>query len=361
KVLIKDAWAYAAATGSKAARDELSNLRAIRDKLDADDALAGTYSHLEAGGIVQQKGKRRGTLNDTTELILANFMASVRDNVKKRVHWRVATTPVGEDLQKVRSVDELIVVVGDVMAAHTAIVRRCDILHRDLSTNKIMFCRDDDGMVRGLLIDFNNAVLQANPHDEQRPDRTGIYPYMSIGNLEQSSVKRTALDDWESLIYILCWLGTIGINRDDQTNVKIRSDLTICHWRDGSATNIAKAKRRTLQHSDLFGNEILACFAHPLLYANLARLILELRSQLFYNERLSSLAQGCIDFDPMYSSIRNAELRTHYLDCNIDTTVVDPFARRAEFADAIVDDLLNVIQEHRNNALNRIKDFQLSK
>ncbi|KAJ2316631.1 hypothetical protein H4R23_003445 [Coemansia sp. Cherry 401B] len=218
KVLIKDAWAYAAATGSKAARDELSNLRAIRDKLGADDALAGTYSHLEAGGVVQQMHTKQKTADDTTESIFADIDASVLEEVPDRIHRRVATTPVGEQLKSVRSVDELIVVVGDVMAAHTAIVRRCGILHRDLSTNNIMFCRDDDGMVRGLLIDFDNAVLQSDLHDEQRPDQIGTFPYMSIGNLEQSSVKRTALDDWESLIYILCWLGTIGINRDDQTN-----------------------------------------------------------------------------------------------------------------------------------------------
>ncbi|KAJ2373298.1 hypothetical protein H4S02_008907, partial [Coemansia sp. RSA 2611] len=135
-------------------------------------------------------------------------------------------------LKSVRSVDELIVVVGDVMAAHTAIVRRCGILHRDLSTNNIMFCRDDDGMVRGLLIDFDNAVLQSDLHNEQRPDQIGTFPYMSIGNLEQSSVKRTALDDWESLIYILCWLGTIGINREDQEKVDIQSNMQICRWRD---------------------------------------------------------------------------------------------------------------------------------
>ncbi|KAJ2393376.1 hypothetical protein H4S02_000242 [Coemansia sp. RSA 2611] len=360
KVLIKDAWAPTEFPGSEVVRDELSNLRTIRDKLGADDVLAGTYSHLEAGGVVQQMQTKQRTADDTTVSIFADIDSAVLEDVPDRIYRRVATTPVGEQLKSVRSVDELIVVVSDVMAAHTAIVRRCGILHRDLSTNNIMFCRDDDGMIRGLLIDFDNAVLQSDLHNEQRPDQIGTFPYMSIGNLEQSSVKRTALDDWESLIYILCWLGTIGINREDQTNVEIRSDLTICHWHDGSATNIAKAKRRTLQHSDLFGNEILACFAHPLLYANLARLILELRSQLFYNERLSSLAQGCIDFDPMYSSIRNAELRTHYLDCNIDTTVVDPFARRAEFADAIVDDLLRVVQKYRKAALERIKDAQIS-
>ncbi|KAJ2326961.1 hypothetical protein IWW51_002006, partial [Coemansia sp. RSA 2702] len=306
KVLIKDAWAYAAATGSKAARDELSNLRAIRDKLGADDALAGTYSHLEAGGVVQQMHTKQKTADDTTESIFADIDASVLEEVPDRIHRRVATTPVGEQLKSVRSVDELIVVVGDVMAAHTAIVRRCGILHRDLSTNNIMFCRDDDGMVRGLLIDFDNAVLQSDLHDEQRPDQIGTFPYMSIGNLEQSSVKRTALDDWESLIYILCWLGTIGINRDDQTNVDIQSNLPICRWRDGSAESVAAAKRQFLESSAAF----------------------------------------------------ESAPRAHHLDCSIDISTVDPFARRAEFADAIVDDLLRVVQRHRDEALERIKDAQ---
>ncbi|KAJ2389641.1 hypothetical protein H4S02_002264 [Coemansia sp. RSA 2611] len=360
KVLIKDAWAPTEFPDSEVVRDELSNLRTIRDKLGADDALAGTYSHLEAGGVVQQMQTKQKTADDTTGSIFADIDAAVLEDVPARIHRRVATTPVGEQLKSVRSVDELIVVVGDVMMAHTAIVRQCDILHRDLSTNNIMFCRDDDGMVRGLLIDFDNAVLQSDLHDEQRPDQIGTFPYMSIGNLEQSSVKRTALDDWESLIYILCWLGTIGINRDDQTNVEIRSDLTICRWRDGSAANVAKAKRDSLQHFDLFGRNVLDCFAHPLLYANLEQFILELRSQLFYNERLSLLAQGCIDFEPKRLSIQKAKPRAYHLDCNIDISTVDPFARRAEFADAIVDDLLRVVQKYRKAALERIKDAQIS-
>ncbi|KAJ2321697.1 hypothetical protein IWW52_000579 [Coemansia sp. RSA 2704] len=203
KVLIKDAWAPTEFPDSEVVRDELSNLRTIRDKLGADNALAGTYSHLEAGGVVQQMQTKQKTADDTTGSIFADIDAAVLEDVPARIHRRVATTPVGEQLKSVRSVDELIVVVSDVMAAHTAIVRRCGILHRDLSTNNIMFCRDDDGMVRGLLIDFDNAVLQSDLHDEQRPDQIGTFPYMSIGNLEQSSVKRTALDDWESLIYIL--------------------------------------------------------------------------------------------------------------------------------------------------------------
>ncbi|KAJ2329608.1 type II membrane protein [Coemansia sp. RSA 2702] len=255
KVLIKDAWAPTEFPGSEVVRDELSNLRTIRDKLGADDTLAGTYSHLEAGGVVQQMHTKQRTADDTTVSIFADIDASVLEDVPARIHRRVATTPVGEQLKSVRSVDELIVVVGDVMAAHTAIVRRCGILHRDLSTNNIMFCHDDDGMVRGLLIDFDNAVLQSDLHDEQRLDQIGTFPYMSIGNLEQSSVKRTALDDWESLIYILCWLGTIGINRDDQTNVKIRSDLTICHWHDAFDCKKAQVAGYTYDLSPL-ANEI---------------------------------------------------------------------------------------------------------
>ncbi|KAJ1718240.1 hypothetical protein LPJ61_006740, partial [Coemansia biformis] len=64
-----------------------------------------------------------------------------------------------------------------------------------------------------MLTDFDCAVRTGGAtRGQQNPDRTGTPPFMSIGNLELSSVERTSLDDWESLIYILCWLGTIGIN-----------------------------------------------------------------------------------------------------------------------------------------------------
>ncbi|KAJ2538014.1 hypothetical protein GGF49_006146, partial [Coemansia sp. RSA 1853] len=235
-VLIKDSWAQATGPDSDAVCDEVAYLREIRDALADDCALEGTYPRLEAGGVVQIK-YAGGVADDNTQLMLKDIGEDTRAKVPARIHRRIVMSPVGNPLQRVESADELIVVVGDVMAAHSAIAKQCGLLHRDLSVNNIMFHRDKDG-VRGMLIDFNNACRITDMQTAEWQDRTGMLPFMSIGDLELSNVKRTILDDWESLIYILCWLGTVGINQTDQgPNVTVR-DLPIGKWRNGTATDL---------------------------------------------------------------------------------------------------------------------------
>ncbi|KAJ1726108.1 hypothetical protein LPJ72_006447, partial [Coemansia sp. Benny D160-2] len=46
-------------------------------------------------------------------------------------------------------------------------------------------------------------------------ERTGTLPFMSINNLEGGKIEHSLLDDWESLIYIICWIGTYGWKRQD--------------------------------------------------------------------------------------------------------------------------------------------------
>ncbi|KAJ1850844.1 hypothetical protein LPJ76_006327, partial [Coemansia sp. RSA 638] len=204
KVLIKDAWARPISPGSDIVCDEVAYLREIRDALADNNTLDGTYPLLEAGGVVQITCPN-GVADDNTQLMLKDIDENTRAKVPARIHRRIVMSPVGEPIHNLKSIDELIVVVGDVMAAHTAIAKRCGLLHRDLSVNNIMFHRDKDG-VRGMLIDFDNACRITDMEKTEQPDCVGTLPFMSIGNLELSNVKRTILDDWESLIYILCWL-----------------------------------------------------------------------------------------------------------------------------------------------------------
>ncbi|KAJ1867948.1 hypothetical protein LPJ55_005919, partial [Coemansia sp. RSA 990] len=73
---------------------------------------------------------------------------------------------------------------------------------------------------------------------------------MSVGNLEGSPHNRTALDDWESLLYILCWLGTYGWNTaTSRTDI---GDLHIKKWEEGSMENIAYEKRQHLDSARHF-------------------------------------------------------------------------------------------------------------
>ncbi|KAJ2529741.1 hypothetical protein EV175_007348 [Coemansia sp. RSA 1933] len=73
--------------------------------------------------------------------------------------------------------------------------------------------------------------------------------------------KRTALDDWESLLYLICWQATFGINNADRENVKAdRIVAEVLKWRDGDMVDIANEKRRQMESLRNFQSTILAGF-----------------------------------------------------------------------------------------------------
>ncbi|KAJ1968357.1 hypothetical protein H4R35_006452, partial [Dimargaris xerosporica] len=65
-----------------------------------------------------------------------------------------------------------------------------------------------------------------------------------IGNLENNDTERTALDDWESLLYVICWIGTYGFNL--KTSVKSTDSAmpkSVLHrWLEGSMEDVASEK-----------------------------------------------------------------------------------------------------------------------
>ncbi|KAJ2809544.1 hypothetical protein H4R20_000046 [Coemansia guatemalensis] len=354
KVLIKDAWAHVA-NGS--IHDEVAYLYEIRQKLGEDKKLEGTYPYLEAGAVVRICGASNRYAEDTTQ----HIMQGGNGNIPKvqREHRRLVMSPIGEPLQSVSSVDELIVVAYDAMAAHAAILKRCSILHRDISINNILVRRNSSSSIGGMLIDFDNAIRTGDFMGAHRPDRTGTLPYMSICNLEESSVKRTALDDWESLIYILCWLGTIGMNRDDQSNSVDTSQLPIGNWQHGDAVVIADTKRVHMCTLETLNVAILNYFCEFPGYDHLGELIADLYLQLFQNPRVSLRSKGCGGkkfFGKRLPNIENMHITPdgRLIDERISSEITDPFARRAEIADEIMGDLLEALKVARDQALDRI-------
>ncbi|KAJ2641580.1 hypothetical protein GGH99_008893, partial [Coemansia sp. RSA 1285] len=116
---------------------------------------------------------------------------------------------IGKPLKHINSVPELICVMADAMECHWEIYKRCGILHRDISTNNILFT-GSGSRIKGMLIDFDHAFCEGDKNAVRRFERTGTLPFMSVNNLEGEIKMHTVLDDWESLLYILCWLGTYG-------------------------------------------------------------------------------------------------------------------------------------------------------
>ncbi|PIA19759.1 hypothetical protein COEREDRAFT_68597, partial [Coemansia reversa NRRL 1564] len=241
-VNIKDSWPEADKNLSEDMRDEIRQLRKISSCLETDTELRNMYPVIEAGGCVYLQQKSHGDWAlDYVKCHGSKNSDGPKHYTPVRVHKRVATSPVGRPLNKLKSVYELIIVMADAMRCHSAIVEKCKILHRDISTNNVLFTRED-GIVKGLLIDFDCAFDLSSPNNIPRTERTGTLPFMSVGNLEGSSVPRTALDDWESVIYILCWYGVFGLNSATSPD-NADSHKEIHRWIEGDIKQMAKAKR----------------------------------------------------------------------------------------------------------------------
>ncbi|KAJ2773066.1 hypothetical protein IWQ57_001479 [Coemansia nantahalensis] len=179
QVLIKDCWPRVLKDSAGRPRDEVAFLRHINDTLGADKNLEDKYPVLGKGGAVRVPGRAPADVDDTTTAAMADLVmpdSAPPDSMPLREHERIAMSPVGESLLAVNSPDELIVAVCDAMEAHTAIVRRCGILHRDISFNNILVRRTGD-MVGGMLIDFDNAIRLDVEHVAGQPDRTGTLPF----------------------------------------------------------------------------------------------------------------------------------------------------------------------------------------
>ncbi|KAJ2620760.1 hypothetical protein GGI26_004748 [Coemansia sp. RSA 1358] len=191
-------------------RSEISLLKKMKKTLgDKSSRFKRLYPRITDGGWVYQKASA-SLVHDSTRAMVG-LCTEQQIPIPFCLYARYAMEPIGEPLETVQSVPELIVVLRDAMECYTTLYAECKILHRDLPGNNILIVRDKNG-IHGLLIDYDCAVDLEKPRRTTRPERTGTLPFMSVGNLEQLPIPRTPLDDWESLLYLVCWLGTFGIN-----------------------------------------------------------------------------------------------------------------------------------------------------
>ncbi|KAJ2104197.1 hypothetical protein GGI09_000244 [Coemansia sp. S100] len=242
-VVIKDAFAFAKPISSEDDRDEAKTLKKFRDMFEHNNPVDIFYSKIMVGG--RMRFKRGGeTIDDTTSTM------------------RIVMESIGKPLRTVKTAKEFVTVICDAMLCHYAIVDKCKILHRDISDNNILVVRMKDDTVRGLLIDFDCAIDLSKEKMEVRGEMTGTFPFISLNNLTCSTVPRTSLDDWESVLYLLCWYTTIGFGTsEDRSEVRARlKNLPIARWRNGTLDTIVDAKRSNLRSLNTFYYDIVRRF-----------------------------------------------------------------------------------------------------
>ncbi|KAJ1968238.1 hypothetical protein H4R35_006486, partial [Dimargaris xerosporica] len=194
-VFIKDAWLVSTPDAlGQDPRGETTLLRQIDEHFSKHDPGV-PYPKLILGGSVWQGG--HGSLErDDTRLAYGTIDDALHSPDADsplpayRVHRCMVMMPLAERLDTLDNFNDLIKVLNDVMACHRKLYDECKIFHRDISTNNIMVVRQG-GAVRGMLVDFNNAVPLSLKASSGQPERTGTLPFMSIGNLENNDTERT--------------------------------------------------------------------------------------------------------------------------------------------------------------------------
>ncbi|KAJ2657322.1 hypothetical protein IWW48_004566 [Coemansia sp. RSA 1200] len=236
-------------------RNEICTLSRINKALGVNPQLDGLYPKLLCGGWVCQPTDTGQTFDSTGDIMFA-LNREQQDKTPFCLHVRYAMEPIGHPLKYLKSASELVVVLYDAMRCHKAINDSCNILHRDISDNNILVVRNGS-RIHGLLIDFDCAIDRSAERQHVHPERTGTLPFMSIGNLENSSVQRTMLDDWESLLYLVCWFGTFGVNGNcNDINCKHHINM----WCVGDEDEIAALKRSDLTNIGNFEDNITGDF-----------------------------------------------------------------------------------------------------
>ncbi|KAJ2607960.1 hypothetical protein H4S08_004635 [Coemansia sp. RSA 1365] len=352
-VVIKDAWPPI----ESEIHNEIELLRQIRNQFEINPPVH-LYPRLEVGGHVQLDIDGHSAI-DTTDAIF-DLMGTIRreppmDGTKGtwqqqvlRAHRRIVMSPVGRGLKSVNNEEELIIVLAEAMRCHNSILKDCGVLHRDISTNNILVVREDhSSLPRGLLIDLDFAVPVDREKRTAQPAQSGTLPYMSIANLENINIERTALDDWESLFYVICWLATFGISSSDRNANPRCHYFSIYEWLTSNKKTIADRKRSYMDTKIIFRSLIVSKFQSK--YKLLRRLAINLHKALFAHVNCKGALnpkdlRSASDLSDLEESDHSSEL------------AIDPLVARNDYVGDILLNLQDAMDKSEKQARARLAE-----
>ncbi|KAJ2404476.1 hypothetical protein GGF41_007204, partial [Coemansia sp. RSA 2531] len=362
-----DSWALSKRNASDDACDEVRSLNKIKEVLSAQAAAKDIiFPKIEAGGrgSFQRNGEWAEDNTDTmyglgklaednadtvhgsgnlpeNNADTANEVGEAHsdDGPLFRAHRRIVMSPIGESLCSTKSVAKFVTVICDAMRCHSAFVDDCNILHRDISDNNILVVRSE-GIARGMLIDFDYAIDLEQKERGNLNKVTGTLPYMSINILSESDVEGTSLDDWESMLCLVCWFATRGTISGKRREHEELARLPIRRWRQGSTNDMILAKESAFHCHELFMSTVINNFKPEgdkpdknELLKNLAFLFYK---RLFQNPDLTPDCHGTIEkrkhVEPEHCDLSIEELEADELDSLLNESfpMVNPFKERAE-------------------------------
>ncbi|KAJ2400978.1 hypothetical protein GGF41_007812 [Coemansia sp. RSA 2531] len=241
---------------------------------------------------------------------------------------------------------QVVVAVADAMAALNAAYEKCKILHGNISNQAILLQQTVDG-IKGVLAEFDYASYAGADADES-PE---LMLFQSIRGLDNPRAVRTLLDVLESLLYLVCWLGTFGVNKAQRAAYAARHAAgleprrPIKNWNKGDAIDIADAKRLHMTTESTFLTNIVSRMRED---SPLRPLALDMYRALF-------LHPGCrgvtLVSNDEFAAMEDGDIRTALQSVPIIDGARDPLVLRHAFMAAIITKLLEVLARHRDAAL----------
>ncbi|KAJ1922639.1 hypothetical protein GGI09_000332 [Coemansia sp. S100] len=337
--LVKDVWIPMNGDCADDMHDGRLILDVIHRNFGNSSEFSGSFPRLVSAGPVYIN--RGGELvEDTTTTAFAGLPGIS----KVRQHRRIVTKWAGKMISTATYEDQVVIAIADAMTAYNAIYEKCKVLHGNITDRAILLKESADG-VTGLLAEFDYATFLSDTGDigdigdtcgavdigtTVEPELPELSMFWPIYRLEGAVVPHTRLGDCESLFYLVCVLGTFGINKAEQEKfakvVKERyarcqpEALRIKEWNTGAAEDIALSKRNHTETMRAFERNILSKMKqHP----SLSDLAVDIYKVLFQHPSLSDNSED----------------------------VVDPLVLRHPFEAEIVANLLKVLEDHKQRAI----------
>ncbi|KAJ2041501.1 hypothetical protein IW146_008551 [Coemansia sp. RSA 922] len=264
--LIKDLWMT---TGGGSAGDSCESLllSILHAEFNKSSEFSGSFVQIvSAGPVYINRGNN--IIVDSTATAFAGLPSTVQNVAKDsdnaqgsssscvRQHRRTVTKWTGNMISKAENQSQVVVAVADAMTVLNAAYVKCNILHGNISNRAILLQQTVDG-IKGVLAEFDYASYAGADADES-PE---LMLFQSIRSLDNPRAIRTPLDDCESLLYLMCWLGTFGINQAQQmayiAGLPKDPNLPIMDWNRGTAAHIARHKRLHMATEAIFCDAIV--------------------------------------------------------------------------------------------------------
>ncbi|KAJ2834346.1 hypothetical protein FBU31_001781 [Coemansia sp. 'formosensis'] len=340
--LIKDVWA----TLSSAAR-EMTFLDALHAEFDNSSEFGKSFSHfVSAGPVYLRQGNE--PVADSTATAFAGLPGVTQGSIgdsrsvprssgsKVRQHRRTVTKWAGNIISMATDPNQVVVAVADAMVAlNEAYVKR-KIIHGNITDQAIHFQKTANG-VKGVLAEFDYASYAGGSSDSTSAELPEQMLFQSIRTLERqippetpslfdkehANGQSTRLDDCESILYIICVLGTFGINRAKRAAYPAGEPKVppIKLWNSGEVRTPSTQKRFHMNTEDTFGENV----AIHIRNRTLRRLAVDIHRILFLDPRC-----------PGTNRVRGRP---------------DPLALRDGYVNDIVAELLRLLEQYRRGAL----------